>query len=94
MAHNPECGLDCVSAGAVRRPSADANQQTGRHHLSGDQSAEQAKELRDLLMVAIGLIAIEARDHEEHYSPTREQRKAVAKNLRAFCDRARQALED
>jgi hypothetical protein len=42
MAHNPECGLDCVSAGAVRldnTPSAD--QQTGRQHLSGDQSAEQ-----------------------------------------------------
>jgi hypothetical protein len=41
MAHNPECGLDCVSAGAVRldnTPSAD--QQTGRQHLSGDQSAE------------------------------------------------------
>jgi hypothetical protein len=44
MTHNPECGLDCVSAGAVRldnTPSAD--QQTGRQHLSGDQSAEQAK---------------------------------------------------
>lgn len=44
MAHNPECGLDCVSAGAVRldnTPAAD--QKTGRQHLSGDQSAEQAK---------------------------------------------------
>lgn len=41
MAHNPECGLDCVSAGAVRRPSADANQSAERQYLSGDQSAEQ-----------------------------------------------------
>jgi hypothetical protein len=44
MTHNPECGLDCVSAGAVRldnTPSAD--QQTGRQHLSGDQSVEYAK---------------------------------------------------
>jgi hypothetical protein len=35
MTHNPECGLDCVSAGAVRldnTPSAD--QQTGRRDLS------------------------------------------------------------
>jgi hypothetical protein len=42
MAHNPECGLDCVSAGAVRldnTPSAD--QQTGRRDLAGDQSVEQ-----------------------------------------------------
>jgi hypothetical protein len=44
MAHNPECGLDCVSAGAVRLDNpASPNQQTGRQHLSGDQSAEQAK---------------------------------------------------
>ena len=43
MNHNPECGLDCVSAGAVRLDNpASPNQQTGRQHLSGDQSAEQA----------------------------------------------------
>jgi hypothetical protein len=43
MAHNPECGLDCVSAGAVRgQPAQSASQSTGRQHLSGDQSAEQA----------------------------------------------------
>jgi hypothetical protein len=50
MAHNPECGLDCVSAGAVRLdnpPSAD--QQTGRQHLSGDQSAECAMDERTLI---------------------------------------------
>jgi alpha-glucuronidase len=42
MAHNPECGLDCVSAGAVRGQSADADQSAGRRDLAGDQSAEQA----------------------------------------------------
>jgi hypothetical protein len=39
MAHNPECGLDCVSAGAVRLDNpASPNQQTGRQHLSGDHT--------------------------------------------------------
>jgi hypothetical protein len=43
MAHNPECGLDCVSAGAVRLDNpASPNQQTGRQHLSGDQTVEHA----------------------------------------------------
>jgi hypothetical protein len=44
MTHNPECGLDCVSAGVVRLDNpASPNQQTGRQHLSGDQSVEYAK---------------------------------------------------
>jgi hypothetical protein len=43
MAHNPECGLDCVSAGAVRgQPAQSASQSTGRRDLAGDQNAEQA----------------------------------------------------
>jgi hypothetical protein len=43
MTHNPECGLDCVSAGAVRgQPAQSASQSTGRRDLAGDQSAEQA----------------------------------------------------
>lgn len=41
---NPETGLDCVSAGAVRRrPSADADQSAERKDLAGDQTAEQVR---------------------------------------------------
>lgn len=41
---NPETGLDCVSAGAVRRrQSADADQTAERKDLAGDQTAEQVK---------------------------------------------------
>lgn len=41
--HNPECGLDCVSAGAVRiRPPADADQSAERQQPTGDHTPEQA----------------------------------------------------
>jgi hypothetical protein len=53
----------------------------------------QVKELHDLLMIAVGLIMMEARDHDENRQwESVEQRKRVADTLRMFCSRAREAI--
>jgi hypothetical protein len=102
MAHNPECGLDCVSAGAVRLDNTpSANQQTGRQHLSGDQSVEYVKLLKLSDAVAALLkVAVEMSDDVKRaaspldaqgkllrmQNSIQKNRTRIAKHINELCD--------
>ena len=53
---------------------------------------DREKELRDLLIIACGLIEIESRDHKDHHKILNEQRDRIAATLDAFCLKARAAI--
>lgn len=71
MTHNPECGLDCVSAGAVRRPSAQTSGEIKAEMLRAWSEYRALTDAAPFMLEALKDIAIKAENFRESDPRTR-----------------------